>query len=371
MNPRQVFTATLAVLAGLATGYVLLMSVKILIILLLAIIIASATRPLITRLMRLRVPSGLAILIIYGGILLSVLLLGAVILPPIINQFADYLENDWRLATRLIIVKNWLQTTLSDLTGQTVVLSDSESIRTATAAFVENLRTTAPDFLSNLGSVLGEVVLVIVMGIYWLASRENTIIFITRLMPLKHQQDTQEALLEIEESMGAYTRGIVFVALFVGIATFLILLVLQVPNAATYSFIIGVTTMLPVVGGFIGGGLATLLATLGSPLHGLAVLGAFIAVQQVEAHYLTPRTMSRSIGVDPLLVMVAVFVGFALYGIIGGIIAIPILGTLKVLLREFVIEPHQEVITPYAIEQGLPVFKADDTPDIQIAPKTP
>jgi predicted PurR-regulated permease PerM len=81
-----------------------------------------------------------------------------------------------------------------------------------------------------------------------------------------------------------------------------------------------------------------------------------VAVQQIEVHYLTPRTMARSIGVDPLLVMVAVFVGFALYGVIGAIIAVPVLSTLNVLTREFVITPRQQQVAPYSMEEGVPVF---------------
>jgi predicted PurR-regulated permease PerM len=371
MSTRQVFTSTLAVLAGLATGYILLTSLRMLIVLLIAIIIASAVRPMIERLVLLRIPTGAAVPLIYAGITLFVVILSFAVLPPIINQFADYLQNDWRLANRIIVTKNWMETNLSRLTGDAVVIGDDESIRTTTSQLVEEIRSTGPELLNDVGGLLGELVLVIVMGVYWLGAREKSIDFVTRLVPPRYRENTNEALREIEVSMGTYTRGIVFVALFVGFANFLILLLLRVPNAATYAFIIGVTTMLPVIGGFIGGGTATLLALLGSPLHGLAVFGTFVAVQQIEVHYLTPRTMSRSVGVDPLLVMVAVFVGFALYGVIGAVISVPVLGTINVLLREFVIEPRKEEVAPYSLEGGVPIFKVGDTPVTPVEPVTP
>ncbi|HEX2621483.1 MAG TPA: AI-2E family transporter, partial [Phototrophicaceae bacterium] len=193
--------------------------------------------------------------------------------------------------------------------------------------------------------------------VYWLTSRDKTIEFITQMVASRYREDTREALNEIEVSMGTYLRGVIFVSTVVGVANFLILTILRVPNAATYGFIVGVTTMLPVVGGLIGGTLATLLALLTSPLNGLVVFGTFVAVQQIETHYLTPRAMSRSIGVDPLLVMMAVFVGFAMYGVIGAIIAVPILGTISILLREFVIEPRKEEVAAYNVENGLAVLK--------------
>ena len=362
MNSRQIFTATLTVLAGLATGYILLMSLKILITLLIAIIIASAARPLITRLIQMRLPPSLATLTIYSGMILVTLILSVAVLPPLINQFADYLGSDWRLANRIIVVKNWTETSLTQLTGQPVVLTDSESIRTTTAEILDNLRATAPDMLDDVGSGFLEVILVIVMGIYWLTAREKSIAFVTRLIASKDRETARLALLEIEESIGAYIRGILFVAVFVGALNFLVLFLLGVPNAAAFGFIIGIATILPVVGSGAGGVVATLFALLGSPLYGLEVFGTFVVIQQVEMHYLTPRALSRSIGVDPLLTMVAVFVGFALYGVVGAIISIPILSTMNVLMREFVIAPRREAVANYAIEQGIPMFKAADTP---------
>jgi predicted PurR-regulated permease PerM len=368
MSNRQIFVATLAVLAALATGYVLFMSLRVLITLLVAIIIASATRPLIGRLVKWRVPAGAAIPLIYGGIVLALVVMFIVILPPIVNQFANYLSNDGRLSSRIIIANYWLETNLSSLTGQTVNLTDPETIREATSDVLDSLRVTAPEMVNDVGEVLGDAILVIVMGLYWLISRDSAIAFLTRLVPLQHRQTTHDALLEIEESMGAYTRGLVFVALFIGIANFIILLIFQVPNAATYSFIVGVTTILPVIGGFIGGGIVTLLALLSSPVHGLIVFLTFMVVQQIEAHYLTPRVMSQSVSVDPLLVMVAVFVGFALYGATGAIISIPILSAVTVLMREFVLKPHQVKVATYSVEQGVPIFRSSDGGEVIAAP---
>lgn len=362
MSAQQVFRYTLAVLAALAMAYVLVASLRILIVLLIAVIIASAVRPLIGRLKAMRVPEGLAVIVVYGGIALSILLIGVVILPPVINRFADYLSSDLRLENRIIITKNWIENNLGNLLGREIVLSDTETIQAAAQDVVRSIRSTAPDFLSGLSGTIGEVVLVFVMGVYWLASRDKTIEFVTQLASSKHRETTRNALFEIEESMGSYVRGIVFVALFVGTANFLILLLLGIPNAATFGFIIGLTTMLPVVGGFIGGISAALLGLLSSPLHGLAVFGTFVLVQQAEVHYLTPRMMARSIGVDPLLVMVAVFIGFVMYGVMGAIIAIPILGTISILLRDFVIKPHRESIATYDMEKGVVVFRATEDP---------
>jgi predicted PurR-regulated permease PerM len=193
------------------------------------------------------------------------------------------------------------------------------------------------------------------MGVYWLTSHQRAVEFMVQLFTLRLREKVESIIYEIENMMGSYIRGIVFVALVIGTANFIILFVLRVPNAATLGFIIGIGTMLPIVGGFVGGGLATLLALLtGTPVQGLAVLGTFVLVQQLETHYLTPRAMSRSVGLDPLLTIVAVLMGFTLGGVVGAIIATPVMGTIAVLLREIVIEPRKVTVSPYTkTEDGL------------------
>jgi predicted PurR-regulated permease PerM len=215
--------------------------------------------------------------------------------------------------------------------------------------------------VSGASSTLGNAILTFVMGAYWLTSHTKAIEFITQLFSIKNREKVHEVIYEIESLMGSYVRGIVSVALFVGTANFLILLALRVPNSGTLGFIIGVTTLLPIVGGFLGGGAAVALTIIiASPLYGLLVLATFVGVQQIETHYLTPRTMARSTKLDPLLTILAVLIGFTLYGVIGAVIASPILGAIAVLLRELVIEPHKVNVSPYTLEDGLVVLNSEE-----------
>lgn len=368
MTNQRIFTITLVVLAALATGYVLLMSMRVVVLLLIAIIIASALRPLVARLTEFRIPLGGAILAAYAGVLGTALIVSVAVLPPVFNQLADYLDNDRLLAGRIIFVKNWFETNLTQITGQEVVIANSDDLRDAVSEGLNDLRVAAPQAAGQIGGALGEAALVLLMGVYWLTARDKSIDFVTRLVSSKHREKARAALLEIEVSIGAYIRGVVFVATVITLANFAVIGLFRVPNAAAISFIIGASTILPVVGGAIGGIVAVLLAMLGSPLNGLIVLGSFLFFQQIETNYLTPRTISRSVGVDPLLVLVGVFVGFTLGGAIGAIIAMPILSTIRVLLRDFVIQPRQEEVADYEMEHGIPVFKAGTPVDEAAVP---
>lgn len=367
MEARNVFRNTVIVLATIAAAYILVSSIRILIVTLLAVIIASAARASVRRLERIGLPTAAAILLVYGGFLLGIGVLLLLIVPPVVNQLANFLSNEDLLSLRLQIVVNWLETTLASITGSPVNLVSPTDISNAAASVVAQVRDIAPSFVDDLGGVLGEIVLIFVMGVYWLTSRDKIADFIETVLALRSRYKANQIILEVETAVGSYVRGVISVALIVGVLNFILLLILNVPNAATYAFIIGVMTMLPVVGGFIGGGGATLLAALSSPAHGALVFIVFVLVQQLETHYLTPRVMARSMRIDPLLVIIGILAGFTLYGVVGGIIAVPIIGTITILLRSLVIEPQVEKVAN-KIEGGAVILNTGEPVEEETTP---
>lgn len=364
MTTQQAFRNTLVVLLTLAAAYVFLISIRFMIVLVVAIIVASALRPLVLRLMAWRVPGAVAIILVYATTLLAILLLSVAVLGPIISRFGNYLENEWLLTNRVLIAQEWIENRLTEVTGSRVVLADPDNVEAATNDLLRRIRTTVPALISGFSGTIGEAVLVFIMGVYWLTSREKAVAFITSLFSAKNRERVSSAIVEIETTLGTYLRGMVLVGLFVGFANFAILSLLRIPNAGTLGFIIGIGTLLPVIGGFIGGGLATLIAALGSPLHGAVVFATFVAVQQIETNYLTPRTMSRSVGLEPLLIFVAVFAGFTLFGVVGAVIAVPVMGTIGILLRYLVIEPHVATVE-YKTEKGAVLLDSEPVVEVE------
>lgn len=340
MNSQQIFKGTLVILTTLVASFILITNVRILIVLLIAIIVASALRPYAAALHRIGIPNGLAITLVYLLLGLAIAVLLVIVLPPIVRQFANYMENEWQLATRIIVAQNWFEQQISHLANQEIQLGNSEELRQTIYDLIAQIRISAPSTLLLIGNTIGEAMLAFVMGVYWLTARDNTIAFLASLFPPHQQQRFVDIAVEVETTMGSYVRGIVLVGSFVGIANFLILALFRVANAPTLAFIIGLATMLPVVGGFIGAGTATLLALLVSPLQGLIVFATFVVVQQVEMNVITPRVMAQSVGIDPLLVILAVFVGFAMYGPTGALIAVPLAGAIAVLVQRLIVEPR-------------------------------
>jgi predicted PurR-regulated permease PerM len=100
----------------------------------------------------------------------------------------------------------------------------------------------------------------------------------------------------------------------------------------------------------------------------MAVLtfGTFVLVQQVEVHYLTPRTMARSVNLNPILVILFLFIGASLGGVVGAILAVPIAGIAMILIRYFVFEPMKNTAAPQHVSGGILIAGADEAAEAKI-----
>ena len=357
MTPIQIFRSTLVVLLTLVLAYVLYISARIIIVLLIAVIIASALRPIITGLTRRRIPIGLAILIVYLSLAAAVFSVLVAFVPPVVNQVTVYIENDNRLAGRIIAAQYWVERAIADVTNNEVSLVDPEQIRTAVSDSMRQFRRVMPSMLDDIGTTAGEAVLIFVMGAYWLTSHEKATLFLAQLSPGRYQKRTQNVIEEIEATMGGYVRGMMLISLVVGVLNFVPMQLLGIPNAITIAFMIAVTTAIPMIGGLIGIVVAALITLVSAPQSVLTVVAIAFIVQQIESYLLTPRIMADRVGLDPLLVIVYTAIGFILLGVVGALIAVPVMGTVHILLVEFVIKPYKESMRKVQTGDGLPVVK--------------
>lgn len=359
MTTGQVFRGTLIILLTLIAAYMVIMSIHIIIVLFIAIIIASAVRPAITGLTRRHVPPALAIVSVYLTIAVVIVTLLVAVFPPVVNQVAQYLDNEGRLAYRIITAQRWVEATISDVTQNEVSLVAPEEIRSAVTSFVGQIRRAMPSMLDDIGTTLGDAILIFVMGAYWLTSHERATSFISQISPPRYRTTVGLAVEEIESTLGGYVRGMALISLIVGLLNFVAMQLLGVPNAVTLAFIIAITTTIPMIGGLIGVVLALLLTLVVAPQYVIVVIVIAFIVQQIEAYVLGPRIMSNSVGLDPLLVIVYTAIGFVMFGIVGALIAVPIMGAIHILVTRFIITPYQESIRQFQMEQGLPVLTVD------------
>jgi predicted PurR-regulated permease PerM len=367
MTSRQAFYITCVVLATLGLAYLLLQLGQVLIVLFLAIILASALRPMVDRLSRLRVPRGVAILSLYLVLTAIVFGLLVVSIPPLVELISELFSTEI-LSDRLNRFFRWLAYFGWDTFNYIPpVFTLPEKVLDFVNQLQDQAQQQAWPIALDSGLVIGQIILAFVMCYYWLTAREPTLGLLLRLSPMRHRQLVETVWNDVEDTLGAYLRGEVVLMFAVGLACYLGLLALGVPFAPALAVIAGLTEAIPIVGPVAGAIPAVLVGLTVSWPIGLAVAALYLVVQQLEAHILVPRVMQRAVGLHPLVVILALVVGGILSGIIGALIAIPIAGAAQVIVRHLLIEPalHKRDLP----REGRAVLVADgeEPPDTDVS----
>jgi predicted PurR-regulated permease PerM len=153
------------------------------------------------------------------------------------------------------------------------------------------------------------------------------------LVPFRYRDSVRRAASDAANAVSGYMIGNLLISLIAGAVAFLFLLIVGVPNALILSLLVAFTDLLPLVGATIGAAVCTVAAASYDARTGLIALGFFILYQQVENYVLYPSIMSRTVKVNPLVVLVSVLAGVELFGIVGALLAVPISGAVQVAVK--------------------------------------
>jgi predicted PurR-regulated permease PerM len=200
-------------------------------------------------------------------------------------------------------------------------------------------RAQALPFALSTVAGLGQLLLALIVCFYWLTTREQMLNFLLLLSPIRYRTRTEAIWTDIENTLGWYVRSQVILALSIGSASFIGLFLIQVPFALPLAVFAGLTEVIPYVGPVIGAVPAVLIAFSDSPVKGVMVIGWYILIQQLESSILVPKIMQTNVGLNPLLVIIAVIAGGSLGGVIGAILAIPVAGAAQVIAKHLLIQP--------------------------------
>jgi predicted PurR-regulated permease PerM len=339
MSARHTFVVTLCVIATVVGAYLVWRLSEIFLLLLGAIIFASAVRPFVTALSERGIPRGLAIILIYILVLTAVVVLIIVSVPPLISFIVTVVQSGvlstklTQLATRLAIF-GWDR--FQVLIPVIALPAQLNNILAQTGEQVERQVWT---ITQSTAIGLGQALLLFTMTFYWLTSRENTLALLLLLSPKSQRANVNAIWNDVEARLGAYVRGQVFLMFIIGIASYIGLFILRVPFAPALALIAGITEAIPVIGPLIGSVPAIIVGFTVSPITGLLVALLYVIIQFLENNVLVPRVMSSNVGLNPLVVIIAIVAGSTLNGVIGALLAIPLAGTLQVLVQHIWLTP--------------------------------
>jgi len=155
------------------------------------------------------------------------------------------------------------------------------------------------------------------------------------LLPEESQPRWRRVGDEIYRTVGGYVTGNLLISFIAGALTTIILIIMGVPYAVALGLIVAILDLIPLAGATMAAILIGIVAFLHSVPAGIVVVAFFVAYQQVENHVLQPVIYGRTVQLSPLTVLISILIGAELAGILGALAAIPVAGTIQVLLLDW------------------------------------
>jgi predicted PurR-regulated permease PerM len=190
-----------------------------------------------------------------------------------------------------------------------------------------------------------DLLLVLTLTFFFVTDVERIRDGFMRLLPKKARPGAASFIDDSDAVIAGFVRGQVLLALIIGVAAMVILLIMRVPYALLLAVIAGIASLIPILGEFIGGIPMFVVALVAAgPIRALIVLGLFILVFEAQGRVLAPIIVGKSVGVSALVIFISIVIGAETLGIIGMILAVPVAGIVRVALDRIAAANEQKAL---------------------------
>ncbi len=349
----------------------------VLLILIVASLVAIVLNPLVKVVARSGLRRGLAILAVYLGFFAALAGLGVLLANPISNQLSNFEHNLPSIVHKanhdLANLQNFFNRHSIAIhiqhPGETALQSLQKSILKRSSDIVSFSR----DLLTKIVTISFDLVLVLVLSVYLLVYGDDIGRLVRRIMPTGDGTPEDDYPLLVQRAVSGYVRGQLLFSLIMGASATICLAILGAigifPAGETYAVFLGgfygLMELIPYIGPIIGAAPAVILALFEDPISAIWVILVFVALQQLEGHFIAPQVFRISLRINPILIILALLIGYQIYGVAGALIALPALAVLRqtviYLRRHTVLEPWGTA-SP-GVGSGLLTLSPDRCPD--------
>ena len=278
---------------------------------------------------------GLAIALVYVGMLMIPIGLGAVLVPPIVNQISDVATNAPRYVHDVEDYVNKNQT-LHNLDNKFHIVdklkSEADKLPSKAGDAAGLLRDIGFGLVSSIFAGLS----IFVLSIFMVAAGPRWIDSFIEMQRPEHAERIERTLRRIANAVGNYVGGALVQGTIAGFSAFIVLTILGVPFAGPLAVLIFVFDLIPVVGATLAAILVAIVTAFVDFPIALIVWVIFAVVyQQVENYLIQPQIQKRATKVEAFVVLVAVLFGSTLFGILGAILAIPVAASIQIAIHEY------------------------------------
>ena len=344
------FRAYLKVFAAAIFVYAFLKTAWLLLLVLLAVLIATTLYPIQEWLVRKRVPRTLAFLVIAIAVIGTFLAFLLVLMPKVVDQFGALPEHFKQVS--------------AELSGKI----PNESLRTKVETAVHDPQKILGDLPAKVVEISKAIMsgvfgigLMIVMSLYFLADGKKTYRWLRAFFPEPAQAKLDETADRVAKIVAAYVAGQLITSALVALFVFALLRATHVPAALSVAVLSAVFDILPMIGFLISLAVAFALAITVSSKVALLVAGAFVGYHFLENYVIVPRIYGNRMRLSGLVVLLSLAFAVEVAGVLGGILILPIVAAYPIIEKIWL----TSVLGPRTIAQHAAIEKsADPKPNV-------
>jgi len=220
-----------------------------------------------------------------------------------------------------------------------------ESFETFTKTIEDWLVGASSDIFSALFSFFGGIfsaITLFTLAVFFSLEEKGIEKAIELISPKKKETYILDLWKKCQSKVSGWFGARILSSFFVGSAVFLACYIFNIKYALSFAFLAGILDIIPMIGPLIAGVIIFIFSALDSWLQGIFILIAFLLIQQIEGNILTPLLTKRFIGLPPVLVLIALMVGGKLWGILGAILIIPLVGIIYEFSKDFLKKRKEE-----------------------------
>jgi len=309
-----------------------------------SVIIVSAIDPIVDWFQKKKIPRSLTVTVIYILAISIFAVAFSFFIPPLVSEIRALGENFPKL--------------IETLSGYFRIVRDyaaAHNFQQDVANFMSNMAAkiseTGQSIFSGTISFIGgifEFIVILSIAFYMSVQEKGIKKFFSSLMPEEHREYISGLVDRVQFKMGRWLQGQLLLMFLVFVLDYLGLLFIKAPYALTLALLAGILEIVPYIGPVISAIVATAVSLLHGTITGLLVLAWFTIVQQLEGYVLTPLVMKKAVGLNPVIVILALMIGAKLGGVMGVIVAVPVATMIE------------EVVNDLMKDQALPRENQDD-----------
>jgi predicted PurR-regulated permease PerM len=332
-HPRSVLTA-LGVLVGVVAAIEFALLAKAaLTLIMVALFLALALNPAVEALQRRGLRRGAAVAVVYVAALVVLALLGLVFIPPLVAQVSKF----FTAAPTLLDQLTKGHGPLGILERKYHVVEHARTLTSGSGGGGGGLMGSAGSAFAAVegvaATVLGGVVIAF-LTFFMLLEGPDWRTRVTSLIPDQHRGSVERVGAGVYRSVGGFVTGNLLASLLAGFVVTMIMLIAGVPYAVPIGLFVVVIELVPYVGPIVATLVVGCVALTEGATPALISVGLLLVYHMIEGHTLRPWLYGRAVQLSPLAVLVAILLGTEIAGILGALVAIPVAGSIQVLISE-------------------------------------